>query len=150
MASVSTFMYCEGAQIIPQANGENKMHIQGPMHIFTPPYVPGLFSFSVVFGLLDIDLENERSFRLTFGPTEGPPLIDTDWITIPKNNDPIKNSLPPEMRGFMMNLDFRNVNFTQPGLYRSEVFFNGKKLGEYPIMVHQGAPNVTVHKGLMV
>lgn len=149
MAFVSTFMYCENAQVIPQNNGENKMHIQGPMHIFTPMFIPSLFSFTVVFGLLDVDLENQRSFRLTFGPEESPLLIDTNWIDIPKNHDPIQSALPPEMRGFMMNLDFRNVPFEKPGLYKSEVFFNGKKLGEYPIMVHQGAPNVVVHKGMV-
>ncbi|PET68282.1 hypothetical protein CN533_27220 [Priestia megaterium] len=133
MPRVSTFMYCEATEANPR-NGQ--MIINAPMHVFTPAFVPGMFSFSIVFGLLGIELNSENNFRVKFVGPDEKALIDTENLNFPNPdlNDEQRN-LPPNLRGMMLNFDFRNVVFRQEGQYKTEVFVNEDKIGEFPIDV---------------
>ncbi|NNU94844.1 hypothetical protein ETC01_17315 [Geobacillus sp. NFOSA3] len=133
MPRVSTFMYCESTEINPNTG---QMRINVPMHIFTPAFVPGMFSFSVVFGLLGIEINPNNTFRVRFVSPNNEAIIDTNDLPFPtpNPNDNVRN-LPPEMRGMIFNFDFRNVVFRQNGQYKTEIFVNGDKLGEFPIDV---------------
>lgn len=134
MAYISTFVYCENIQNEPSPNG-SKLHVIGPMQIMTPAFIPSMFSFSVVFGILDIQLNKPHTLRYIFkGPkAEEQPIIDSGDIVLPiqENNA----ELPDEMKGFMMNMDFRNIPLQYEGEYTSEIYFDEVSLGMFPIKV---------------
>lgn len=131
MAHVSTFVYLEETQLDPKGN---KLIAFNPMHIFTPAYVPGQFSFAVVLGILDFDTKIEHEIKLLFLDPQGNAIIDTNTIRLPSNMDN-PNNLPKDMCGIMMNLDFRNVVFSMEGTYKTIIMFDGNNLGEFPIKV---------------
>lgn len=136
---ISTFMYAEATQVhfgLPnQTNAPQQLHVIQPIHILTPQFVPCMYSFSVIFGILGLDTSINHKFRFTFAspnPAENL-LIDTGEQILHRQPEP--NDLPIEMRGIMMNLDFRNIPFRKDGTYKSEVFVDGSSLGTFPIMV---------------
>jgi hypothetical protein len=137
MPRISTFMYSEGSGHEALPSGEQRLHVVQPLHIFTPIFVPGTFSFSVVFGILDIDTDKDYNLRFTFeSPVKTEELlIDTGLIHLPRTNDPKVMDLPKDMRGIMMNLGFQNVIFRNDGTYTSKVYFDNQILGEFPIKV---------------
>jgi hypothetical protein len=134
MPKISTFMYCEEAI----GNGQ-KMQISGPLQIITPLFVPGMFSFAVVFGILDVDLSTcSYSLQVKFlSPQKDEILIDSGVLQLDKQQQS-ENKLPPEMRGVMFNFDFRNVPFRQEGIYKTVILLNGEEIGEFPIQVKGG------------
>ncbi|MDQ0162012.1 DUF6941 family protein [Aeribacillus alveayuensis] len=137
MPKISTFMYCDRAELNPQG----QMHITNPLLVMNPVFVPGMYSFSVVFGVQGLDNESDHTLRVLFlSPNENePPLIDTNTISLPKGTAPkIMISLPPEQKGMMFNMDFRNVVFKTEGTYKTRVYFDGENLGDYPIYVKAG------------
>ncbi|MED3854229.1 hypothetical protein P4607_22970 [Priestia megaterium] len=140
MPRISTFMYCESTQFIGQPNSNNqKLTIENPLHVFAPPFIPGTFSFGIVFGLLGIDPSEEHALRLVFSYSKGTdPVIDTGSVNIPKQ---LENNVPVETNGFMMNMDFRNVIFREEGSYETQLFLNGEILGTFPIIVKRGESN---------
>lgn len=144
MVSVSTFMYCESAQVRPSSQGP-KLVIEGPLHVFFPKFVPGQYSFSVVVGLLGITLER-HSLRYHFQGPNGDNVIDTNEVILDVDTLNTNKSLPEEVQGFIFNMDFRNVELLHSGQYVSKIIFDGKLIGEFPIIVRKaetidGRPN---------
>lgn len=137
MPHVSTFMYAEGSMSETTPQNQQRLHVVSPLHIFVPMFVPGTFSFCVVFGILDINTDKDHILRITFSNPnkDEPPLIDTGDMHLPRVNDPNAQELPQEMRGIMTNISFQNVVLRYEGIYESEVFFDGDSLGIFPIQV---------------
>lgn len=136
MPRITTFMYSEGTLHEPIPNGQ-RLHVVSPLITFTPVFIPGTMSFSVTIGLLDIDIEKEHTLQLKFiSPIlDEDAVIDTGVVDVPRNIDPSMFELPPDMRGIILNLGFQNVVFRHEGIYKTQVFFDGDSLGEYPIQV---------------
>lgn len=136
MPIITTFMYSEGTfnEAIP--NGQ-RLHIVSPLLNLIPAFIPGTLSFSVNFGILDIDMEKEHNIQLKFvnSSNEEDVIVDTNEIPFPIVNDPQMIELPPDMRGIMINVGFQNVVFRTEGTYKTIVYFDGESLGEYPIKV---------------
>lgn len=134
MPYISTFIYCENIQNENTPNGP-KMHIIEPMHIMTPAFIPSMFSFCIVFGILNIQLDRRHILRYVFkgAETDQPPIIDTGEIVLPIQEK--KGNLPDDMNGIMMNMDFRNIPLQYEGSYNSEIFVDGTSLGIFPIKV---------------
>ena len=128
MARISTFMYCDNVQ-----NQYNNMVVNSPMQIITMNYIPGMFSFSVIFGVLDINQYEDHRIRFVFKNEEEKVIIDTGEVNLPKN--PNVENIPVEIQGFMASMDFRNTNFDSEGTYRSEIYIDGDSLGQFPIKV---------------
>lgn len=135
MPIISTFMYCENANQVPTPQGD-KLNIIGPMHIFKPTFVPGNFSFSIVCGILELNTEHDHVIRIKFinNQTEEV-LVDTGDFNFPGSNDPKIIELPEDMRGVMLNLDFRNVILRNTGSYTTEVIVDNEFLGQFPVKV---------------
>lgn len=134
MPRISTFMYCEQAEI----NQHNqKLNISGPLHVIITPFIPTNFSFSIVFGLMAFNNEQDNGLQIRFLDSDGNILVDANNITIGKNMDPQTMALPPEARGLIANLDFRNVTLRKPGVYVTQILLNQDLLGEFPIQVVQ-------------
>ena len=131
MAHISTFVYCEGIQV-EETNQGNKTHIINPQQIFTPAFIPSLYSFSISFGVIGVKYKENQVMVYKFINTNtNEALIDSGDININSK----KTDLPEELNGFMMNIDFKNIVFKNEGYYESEIYLNNEKIGSYPIFV---------------
>lgn len=137
MARLTNFIYCIDAERVPsnEGKGEN-INAMGVLSALTPEFVPGTFSFSIVFSVLDVDVSTNNTIQIKFSKKgEEKNLVNTGVITIPPlpNDDEI--GLPKEYKGLNMSMDFRNVIFETEGLYNTSVIFNGKLLADNFIYV---------------
>lgn len=132
MAKVVTFMYCESSQNEMTPQGP-KLHIINPMLVLTPAFIPGMFSFGVTIGVMDIDIEATHTLKFILkSPIEGEKnVVDTGDITLSIPKPAI--DLPKDMHGLTMGMDFRNAPLKYEGEYTGEVYFDGVLIGEYPI-----------------
>ena len=128
MAKVSDIIFCLRATNI-EGEGASAHTI---LSVITPEYVPGLFSFSVIVNLLDIDLRETHQFNISFeSPSNETVLnINGDFPII----DECTN-LPQEYRGITMAMDWNNVNFKSSGLYVFKFFVDGELIKEKEIFV---------------
>lgn len=137
MPIVSTFMYCEQVQNNFQTN---KLEISTPLHVLTPPSIPSAYSFSIVFGILGLDNHRINKIRIILlSPNEEVAFDTEDNLVIEKNGD--LDVLPSAARGFIANMDLRNVLFNREGMYVTRVLINHEIIGEYPIYVWAGDKN---------
>lgn len=137
MPNISNFMYCE--RIEPGPNGQ--LLLTNPLLIINPMFVPGMFSFGVVFGIKDMNLDENHALRLLFlSPDEkDAPIIDTNNLPLARETlSGQKIGLPVEEQGVMLNLDFRNVVLKSEGTYKTVIILDGVTLGEYSIYVKAG------------
>lgn len=133
MPYVSLFVYSDGTKT--ENHPQPEMHIINPKIIFTPMFIPGQYSFDVTVGIMELDTEKEEhTARYTFSGPDGGIIINSGGIRLQKTEQPQKN-LPPDMRGGIISLDFRNVILNKNGTYKSEVFCDGESLGDFPISV---------------
>ncbi|PFC59585.1 hypothetical protein CN266_26910 [Bacillus cereus] len=137
MPIISTFMYCEQAQINSKTN---RLDITAPLHVLTPPSIPSAYSFSIVFGILGLDNHRKNNIRITLMSPNQEIAFDTgDELVIEENTN--LDSMPSEARGFIANMDLRNVLFNCEGMYVTSVSINREVIGEYPIFVWAGDKN---------
>lgn len=137
MAKLTNFIYCINAERIPAGDGKGEsINAMGVLSALTPEFVPGTFSFSIIFSVLDVEVSGNNTIQIIFskdGEEKG--LIDSGIITIPPMPTENEIGLPDEYKGLNMSMDFRNVIFEAEGLYDTAVFFNGQLLGHNPIYV---------------
>lgn len=133
MPILSSFIYCEQAEM----NVENdKLEISNALHVFTLPALPSAFSFSIVFGILGLDNNRENNIRIVIISPDERTIVDTGELVIEKRES--LDTMPVDARGFMANMDFRNVRFDCEGMYITRITMNGDLLGGYPIYVMEG------------
>ena len=75
--------------------------------------------FSVSMGIIGIDVDKDHIFQFKFKtPVNGEaPLIDTGEINFPRVNDPSIYDLPLDMRGIMLNFDFKMLSSEMRDVY---------------------------------
>lgn len=137
MPRVSTFLYCEGTV---KEEAQDGLIIRNPLMIFRPAFVPGMFSFSIFFGISGINDGNEHLLRIKFINIKdiANPIIDTGDLPIrqpqyePGHSD---NEIPTEFQGMMANLDFRNAVLRNEGEYYTEIHLDNILLDKFPIYV---------------
>lgn len=137
MAKLTGFIYCLDAERVPASDGKgDTINAVGIMSALTPEYVPGAFSFSIIFSILDINLSDNNTVRVTFSKDgEKDPLVDSGIITLSPQLDADKIGLPNEYKGFNLSMDFRNVIFETEGVYNTTIYFNNVSLPMQPIYV---------------
>ena len=135
MEKIATFIYCLAANNIQEPNMQS-INANGILSAITPEYIPGTFSFSLIFTLLGLE-EKNYGLNLKFKNPDGKIVLDTGEMVIPydqiSKNDQDKILLPPEETGLTLSLDLKNVVFEKNGYYITEVTCNGRTLGEYKI-----------------
>lgn len=142
MARVSTFMYAEGAAQVQVSSNESKLQISAPLQVLQLLYVPGTFSFSVVIGIMEIDLAQTHQVQIKFKRAEDDMvIIDTNPMAIPPAPADKVGQLPLELQGFVFSIGFQNVNFKSPGEYKTELLIDGELLEKFPITVVERADN---------
>ena len=67
MARLSTFLYCLNAERHQANQGQGEaINAMGVLTLLTPEFVPGLFSFSIIFSILGIDPTTNGQIKLVF------------------------------------------------------------------------------------
>lgn len=136
MARISSFIYCIGSERNISKDGKGEMiNAVGVLSAITPEYVPGLFSFSIIFSLLDYDQNVPNSIRVVFSDDNQKDIIDSNEIPLPirRDSDPI--DIPVKYKGANICMDMRNVIFEKEGVYRTTIYFNENDIGSYEIYV---------------
>lgn len=136
MPKLTTFIYSDNSRL-DFNNGKQAVTISNPMLIFKPAFIPSTFSFAVTMGILGVDESVTHNMRYIFKKINSEDiLIDTGEMQIStKSSDPTDVELPFDYRGFLFNMDFRNVVIKSEGEYVSYVYFDSECLGEFPIYV---------------
>lgn len=134
MANLSNFLYCLNAERQQSPQGES-INAMGVLSVFTPEFVPGLFSFSIIFSILDIDSSSNSQIKIIFRDNSGNELINTGIISIPPIPKEDGIQLPSRYVGYNLSMDFRNVIFEKEGEYTTEIYFDNMLIGSKPIYV---------------
>lgn len=139
MANLTNFIYCLNAEQKPPTEGQGgSINAMGVLSVMTPEFVPGTFSFSIIFSVLGVKVEENNSLRVVFkNKDQNKSLIDTGDVNFPQQMKNEKNDLdlPPECLGYNLNMDFRNIVFEENGYYTTEVYLNGNLIGSQSIYV---------------
>lgn len=126
MAEIKNFVYCLNIDTV-----EGRTDIVGLLSAMTPEYIPGLFSFSICFSLLNI-AEGEHSLIVKFKDPDKEVIAGIDNAIVSYKKDESSN-LPEEQMGINVAAGLQNVNFRKSGLYSTEVILDGTSIGEYHI-----------------
>lgn len=136
MSKLSNFIYCLSAERNISPDGKSEMiNAVGVLSAITPEFVPGAFSFSIVFSIVDLDTKTNNRIRIVFSDNEGKAIVDTNEIALPIINSVDSLDIPNEYKGINMSMDLRNIVFEREGLYKTTVCLNGNMLGENVIYV---------------
>ena len=131
---VSTFIYCLGTTNLDDKN--SPLNAMGVLPVLTPEFIPSTFSFSIVIGIRGIDDSCSHIMDIVFKNQDGDKLVEARNLAIPMEQLQQRDlALPKEYSGIMLGMDLRNVIIRQEGAYYTEVFFDGKNLGEFDIYV---------------
>lgn len=142
MARVENFVYCLNAERIPVKGKQgDTINAMGVLSVISPEFIPGSFSFSIVFSILGMDLNNTNQIRIQFKDDSQKVLIDTDNLSIPPMSSDNEMHLPKEYCGLNLSMDFRNVVFERDGLYNTVVMLNEEIIGSAEIYA-KGRRNV--------
>lgn len=136
MAKLANFLYCLNTerQQASQDKGES-INAMGVLTVLTPEFVPGLFSYSIIFSILDIESTSDGQIKIVFKDSTGKELINTGNITMPPAPSDVDIQLPSKYVGYNLSMDFRNVIFENEGEYTTDVYFNNALIGSNPIYV---------------
>ena len=134
MANLSYFLYCLNAERQQSPQGES-INANGVLTVLTPEFVPGLFSFSIIFSILDIEGSSDSLIKIVFKDNSGNELINTGNISMPPVPTEEGIRLPSQYIGYNLSMDFRNVVFESEGEYTTDIYFNDTLIGSKPIYV---------------
>lgn len=130
MARVDNIIFC-----LRTINmGEQGVTANVVLSAITPEYIPGLFSFSVIITLLDLDYSREHTFSVEFVNPNGENVIDICNQPMP-NVDLDMGNLPNEYKGINIAMDWNNVNLRLSGLYTIRILYDGTEIGNKSIYV---------------
>lgn len=124
MVEIKNFVYCLNINTV-----EGRTDIVGLLNAMTPEYIPGLFSFSICFALLNIT-EGEHSLIVKFKDPDKEVIAGIDNSIVSYKKDENSN-LPDEQMGINVAAGLQNVNFKKSGLYSTEILLDGTSIGEY-------------------
>ena len=101
-----------------------------------PKYIPGVYTFSVAFGIADVEPDKENMLICTLRDPEGKTIQEESSIALPPipSNDP----LPQEHKGYMVCVPMINTDFTKEGDYRFDITLNGALIESKVIPVYLG------------
>lgn len=136
MARISSFIYCIGSERNISTDGKGEMiNAVGVLSAITPEYVPGLFSFSIIFSLLDYDQNISNTIKVVLSDDAQKEIINSNEIPLPIRHEPDPIEIPNKYKGANVCMDMRNVLFEKEGVYKTTIYFNGNSIGVYEIYV---------------
>lgn len=124
MAKVDNIIFC-----LRTINmGEQGVSANSILCALNPEYVPGLFSFSVIVSLLDLDSSREHYFSIEFIDSNSEDVIRIENQPLPIFVGEMSN-IPNEYQGINISMDWNNVNLKVSGLYTFKFKYDGNVIG---------------------
>ena len=118
---INNIVFCENTQQATLPDGKSITVLMNPTPELNPPYIPGLFSFSVSFGISEIG----ESSQLTASVKLFDPQNElVTFIEISENN------IPAGYKNLTINCDMRNVKVLEEGIYRLHIEVLGEMKDE--------------------
>ena len=108
--------------------GEQGVSANSILSALNPEYVPGLFSFSIIVSLLDLDSSGEHYFSIEFTDPNNEDAIKIENQPLPVLMGTMSN-LPNEYQGINIVMDWNNVNLKVSGLYTLKFKYDGNEIG---------------------
>ena len=136
MPRLTTFNLCELAQNMPDNEGSIKLHIVSPLDFLAPKYIPGVFTFSISFGIIGVDKNEECNVEVKIFDPDKNEIFTTGGMLIPAM--PQQKFNPDEYVGFHIGLDIKNLEIKAPGSYEAQIRVNDEVIGNERIAVIQG------------
>lgn len=131
-ARVSTFIYCLGTTNLE--GKDSPINAMGVVPVLTPEFIPSMFSFSIVLGVYGLDEQYSHLLDIVFKDSDGNTLVKADKIQVSAEQlQAVGDELPEDYKGLMIGMDLRNVVIRKEGVYFTEVYLDGKKLGVFDI-----------------
>lgn len=131
MPKISSFMYCLTTK------HENSESIT-PLNIIPIESAPGRFSFSIVYSIVGFNPNEDHDGYVIFSDPQGVPILETEKYTLPKEDNTMGDAGGNLLSGITMAVEFGNVLLENEGLFKTELIFDGEKLGEFYIPVVSG------------
>ena len=136
MAKLSSFIYCINSERTPTLDGKGEtINAIGILSVITPEFVPGTFSFSIIFSIVDIDLKQDNRIKIIFTDDNDKEILNSNEIILPTENLVDTLNIPDEYKGINMCMDLRNIVFEKDGVYKTTIIFNGNEIGTNEIYV---------------
>ena len=134
MIKLKNFVYCNNVERNQIPNGGESLNAMGIVSALIPEFIPGSFSFSIVFSILGVDVTKSNSIQIVFAQKDNnKTLVDTGTISIPPTTRDEHVLIPDDYFGFNMSMDFRNVVFEEEGVYYTKSVFTGIDIGQSDI-----------------
>ncbi|OPA18218.1 DUF6941 family protein [Bacillus cereus] len=130
MPHLSTFAFSDDSSQVMTSEGP-VLQIINPQNLFTIPFIPGTFSFSVTLGILDLNPHKDHAVKLVIRNAEHEEyvVLDSKDMVVPRNPN-FNSSIPEGAHGVLFNLDFRNLPFKKEGKYVAEIYVDHNKIDE--------------------
>lgn len=129
MAKLDNIIFCLNASNV-EGQGASAHNI---LHALNPEYVPGLFTFSVIISILDMDPSENHVIEIVFSDPNGNVIVNINSaLPIIEN---VESNLPSEYTGFDLSMNWANVNFVCSGVYTLRIKMDAEDLGEKSIFV---------------
>ena len=135
MVRLTNFVYCADSRLTNEKNAVDALNI---LSVFKPSYIPGPFTFSIVFSLIGVEENNRNRIRIEFQQDFGAKeiLFNSGEIVIPEFKKDNLNE--DKITGLNFRFEFKNVIFKENGLYVTKIYFNDELLGERLIPIEGG------------
>lgn len=129
MITINNIVFCDSTQQLPTPDGKSITLLVNPMPELRPPYIPGVFSFSVSFGLSGLKADEKTEAIITFSDPVGKPLSVCSVPIL----------LPKEALNLTGCVDLRNVLLESEGSYSLTIQIDNM----------HSSQQITVKKGVM-
>lgn len=135
MAIITAFMLCDNIENAPLPTGGVVQKLTSPQMCLRPQFVPGNYSFGVSVGIQGIDFRTATKVRFTISNPGGMVVQDSGTSEFPPIPEYLDGPLPMEYKGFLMNMEIRNMTILMEGEYLFSVYIDDELIGNQIIPV---------------
>lgn len=129
MAKLDNVIFCLKAF----SQGEQGVSAQTILHALNPEYIPGLFSFSVIVSILDLNPVETHEVQIVFKDQNADEVVN---ISSPLPTlSVVESNLPQDYIGIDVSMDWNNVNLTSSGEYSLDVILDKTLIGTKKVFV---------------
>lgn len=116
MYELTHYAFCESIE----STADGKQRIIGPLAAIPLISVPGQFSFSFSFGIINANINETNKVRISITGPDGKNIMDTEGTLDPSQDN------PTPVGALSIGLDIRNLLFHTTGVHEVVIEFNGE------------------------
>lgn len=125
MAKVGFIMFAD--EVFSSNPVANELMVKNPKIALTPEYIPGQFSFFVVFSLLDLREGEQYQLEIILTHEEsGDEVLKNEQISFNFVKDK-NNPVAEKINGSIINIHLNNIVFKKEGLYKFTIKIDGEE-----------------------